>query len=265
MAATLSSAATECGSSRLFFGDGYLWMDILAVVPQLTDWCLVSADVPVEIDNFTTFLRLMRILKLLRHYTDWRVLTIALRKSCRPVLIPAFAMLLTILILSGALWLAEGHDTMDDPSSGDDGPHKDKFVNAFETMWTIFFLMTTLGFSGYVGSGSTTGRLIIAGAIVAGILFTTMPITLIGEAFGDAWANKQVLEIEVRPASRDAIRPPLPPTLSPLPSAPPSPPPPHRQPQPAPSPHPPPLSHPIPPHPSLSHPLFPPSVPTPIP
>ena len=65
----------------------------------------------------------------------------------------------------------------------EDGPHSDKFLNAFETMWAIFWIVTTLGFDGYLGSGKLGGRLIIAMGLVAGLVFTTMPITIVGEAF----------------------------------------------------------------------------------
>ena len=39
------------------------------------------------------------------------------------------------------------------------------------------------------------GQCIIAVAIVAGLLLTTMPITFIGEAFRRAWDKKEILEM----------------------------------------------------------------------
>eukprot|EP00966_Prymnesium_polylepis_P112657 2606056-Prymnesium_polylepis.1 len=77
------------------------------------------------IQALAALLRLSRIVKLMRHYTDWRVMKVwpssfcrassdnfrvALRTAVRPIMIPAFAMGLTILLLAGALWIAEGHD-----------------------------------------------------------------------------------------------------------------------------------------------------------
>eukprot|EP00966_Prymnesium_polylepis_P330102 7385762-Prymnesium_polylepis.1 len=56
--------------------------------------------------------------------------------------------------------LRHAQDTSGDPSSGEDGPHDDMFVNAFETMWAVFWIVTTLGYDGYLGSGSFFGRLI---------------------------------------------------------------------------------------------------------
>lgn len=107
-------------------------------------------------------------------------------------------MLLVIVMLSGVLWIAEGEDTSGDPASGEDGPHDDKFVNSFETMWAVFWLVTTLGFDGYLGEGTFLGRLAIAAALLSGLIFTTMPITIIGEAFSDAWSKKEIIEIRAR-------------------------------------------------------------------
>eukprot|EP00966_Prymnesium_polylepis_P266475 6155765-Prymnesium_polylepis.2 len=50
-------------------------------------------------------------------------------------------------------------------------------------MWAIFWIVTTLGFDGYLGSGQPAGRLCIAIGLLAGLVFTTMPITIVGEAF----------------------------------------------------------------------------------
>jgi len=150
------------------------------------------------IQALAALLRLSRIVKLMRHYTDWRVMKVALRTAVRPIMIPAFAMGLTILLLAGALWIAEGHDKIGESPSGVDGPEDDKFVNAFETMWAIFWIVTTLGFDGYLGSGQPAGRLCIAIGLLAGLVFTTMPITIVGEAFREAWNKKEILEIEDR-------------------------------------------------------------------
>ena len=39
----------------------------------------------------------------MRHYNDWKILTLALYAAMRPILIPAFAMALTVIILSGSV------------------------------------------------------------------------------------------------------------------------------------------------------------------
>ena len=48
-----------------------------------------------------------------------------------------------------------------------------------------------------MGSGGGVGQLIIASAIIAGLLLTTMPITIIGEAFRRAWDKREVIELQL--------------------------------------------------------------------
>ena len=79
----------------------------------------------------------------MRHYVDMRVLALALSTAWRALLVPVFAMTLSVLILSGALWLIEGSV----PNS------PDKFDNGFDALWCIFWVVTTLGFDGAMGSG----------------------------------------------------------------------------------------------------------------
>ena len=145
-----------------------------------------ASELPIFL-KFLQLLRLLRILKLMRHYVDVRVLMIALGTAWRALLVPAFAMLLCILILSGGLWLAEL-----DPN------HEDAFDNALEALWCVFWIVSTLGFDGSMGTGGSLGQVIIAIAIIAGLILTTMPITMIGEAFHTAWQRKEVLILEMR-------------------------------------------------------------------
>ena len=76
-------------------------------------------------------------------------------------------MLITILLLSGALFLVDGQA----PESGSDA-----FEDGFASLWCIFWIVATLGFDGSMGTGGAAGQGIIAVAIVSGLLFTTMPI-----------------------------------------------------------------------------------------
>jgi len=72
------------------------------------------------------------------------------------------------------------------------------FRNAWETMWVCFWLVSTLGFDGYLGSGEPGGRVIIATSLLCGLLFTTMPITIVGEAFRAAWEKKELIEVQMK-------------------------------------------------------------------
>ena len=50
-------------------------------------------------------------------------------------------------------------------------------------------------FDGHFGTESLPSRLVIALALLAGLLLTTMPITILGGAFASAWEQKEVVEV----------------------------------------------------------------------
>jgi len=186
---------------RMLLWEWTYWLDVLSLLPfYLDSRCWTSEinddELPDEVRSLE-LLRLLRILKLVRHYADWRVLMVALQNSWRALLVPTFAMLMTILVLSGALFLAEGQPY--DRSNPYRPTAEGEFRDGFEAMWTIFWIVTTLGTTtGPVGQGTALGRLIIAVAVLSGLLFTTMPITIVGEAFRTAWEKKELLEVQMK-------------------------------------------------------------------
>ena len=62
----------------------------------------------------------------------------------------------------------------------------------------VFWLVTTLGYDGSLGTGGAAGQCIVAAALLSGLILTTMPITVIGEAFGNAWQRRELLVLEMR-------------------------------------------------------------------
>lgn len=92
----------------------------------------------------TQLLRLLRVLKLLRHYSGWRVLTIALERSWHAVTVPVFAMLLTVIVLSGLLFALEASYELQATPSAEDPA--EPLANAFESMWAVFWLVTAAAF-----------------------------------------------------------------------------------------------------------------------
>ena len=205
---------------RLLLLDPYWWIDLLSIVPFYVEMAILNQQAcdptsaaasasasanaslsavvasiacqPTELPpavRAMQLLRLLRILKLMRHYVDMRVLMIALSSAGRALLVPGFAMAMCILLLSGALWLAEGAPGTDET---------DAFDDAFEALWCVFWIVSTMGYEGRYGTGGGWGQLIIAAAVICGLILTTMPITFIGEAFSRAWNRRELLILEMR-------------------------------------------------------------------
>lgn len=182
---------------NMLLKEPFWWFDLLSIVPfyaELALGDLSQADGDRNgfgMQSFVRalkFFRMMRVIKLMRHYPGWRVLIMAVQNSWRAILVPAFAMSLTILILSALLFIVESEfislevdkqRPLRNASVTDMEPAEDYETQDIEIcVWIIFWLVTTLGYDGDMGSMSAPSQLIIAAALISGLLFTTMPCVL---------------------------------------------------------------------------------------
>ena len=221
--------------------DVTLLVDLTSVLPFPSSggwkgWDIRSCsttEYTLQVISILQLLRLLRVFKLLRHYGGWRVLMIAVERSWRAMAVPAFAMAMTIIVLSGLLHAIESvhiihiRDSHEadlkllpfrdsDASTSNITSLQDLYShiykisadeeladqsalgNGFETMWAVFWLVMTLGYDGSLGTGNGYSQVVIALALVSGLVFTTMPITIIGGAFSSAWEQKEVVEVAMR-------------------------------------------------------------------
>jgi len=184
---TLRLYAMQAELKSLVTDPGF-YVDVFSLLPfyvQCGVW-ISNADSVPEWAKLLRLLGVLRVLKLLRHYSGWRVLIIAVKRSSRPIFVPMFAILVATLILGGILQKLE----------------PETFPDVFDSMYAIFWLLLTLGYDGDLGSSMLTGhgvrfesRFLIAAALICGVILTTMPITIIGNAFAAAWEKKEVIEV----------------------------------------------------------------------
>ena len=175
------------------------WIDVITIVPFYMD-IFSQRDDGLLVLELLELLRLARIFKLLKHYSGWRVLLIAIENSWRALMVPGFAMLIVTLLLSGALIILERADahTARRNQTSPGALEPEPIADGFEAMWMVFWVVATLGYDGSYGLEGPAQRVIFAFAIVCGLLFTTMPITVIGEAFRSAWERKEVTELQMQ-------------------------------------------------------------------
>ena len=185
---------------KLMLEDPTYWVDVLCLVPFYVSIVTEAVSPGTQMHmaiRAMQLLRLVRIIKFFRFYSGWRVLLLALQTAWRALLVPMVAMWMVIACLGGALFLVENE--MMGPAAPDD---EDRFQDGFEAMWAVFWIVSTLGYDGYMGcddyEGSWIAKLIVAAAIISGLLFTTMPITIIGEAFRAAWEKKELIEVQMK-------------------------------------------------------------------
>ena len=193
---------------NLLLIDVMFWVDVISILPFFAVAVIGEQNINESGDALRLFtqivpiFRLLRIFKLCRHYSGWRVLVVAARDSGHAILVPAFAMCILICLLSGLLYTFEewAGETQNVTSTRlDDGTAFYAYPNGFESLWSIFWLVTTLGPADDAHVPiSSPGRLVEAAALLGGLLFTTMPITILGNNFSKAWERREVIEVASR-------------------------------------------------------------------
>ena len=111
----------------LLLCDFCFWIDALVLVPSYAAWFGMSGDGSLRL---LKSLKVARTLKLMRMYSGWRVLIIALNSSWRAIIVPGFAMLITTTLLSGLLFVLEEPQS-DDPAE----VNEDAFEDALDALW----------------------------------------------------------------------------------------------------------------------------------
>ena len=131
----------------------------------------------------------------------------AAQESYRAILVPVVTMLFAVLLLSGLLAFLEpyGGPTLPDSGNGSTAPPFDSaamtgrgFENAFEAFWAVVVLVTSLSNGSNAWTHSAPGRVVWIVSVFVGLLLATMPITIIGKAYENAWVKKDVIEVMVR-------------------------------------------------------------------
>ncbi len=73
-----------------------------------------------------------------------------------------------------------------------DGDSKDDFDSIMNSAWFVLVTLSTVGY-GDSTPATDTGLVIAAAAIVAGVLFMSMPLAIVGNNFVTVWSEKLTL------------------------------------------------------------------------
>merc|ERR1719291_1144743 len=71
------------------------------------------------------------------------------------------------------------------------------FADIFSAMWFVLVTLTTVGY-GDIYPGSALGKVVAAVAIMCGVLFMAMPITIVGNSFAIVWEEREALKVVMR-------------------------------------------------------------------
>ena len=206
--------------------DVCLYIDIIAILPFVFDLvCVATGDFgplpefegepePEVPDNglavhtnpfdWLRVARLLRLFKLARHFEGSRVIVDTLKRSFYALLVPLLFLLTGVIIFAGLLTYVE-----------QDGEARDDFGNILKSSWFVLVTFSTVGY-GDVPPRTAWGQLVTSVAILCGVLFMAMPITIVGNNFATVWEEKEAVAVVLKMQVSNGP-PPLPPPPPQLP------------------------------------------------
>lgn len=182
-----------CSPDKLKFARSFLAVcDVLYLVPLGLMLVLYYLDRSFQGNNPDTVIgiiilqgllafRVLRIVRVVRHYRGFIVLVLSLRASAKELLLLGVLMVLALLFFANAIFFAEllQHDT---------------FETVFAGFWWSLVTITTIGY-GDMYPKSISGYLVASLCAMAGMILVSIPIPVIANNFNTYYAfkNKKTL------------------------------------------------------------------------
>lgn len=149
-----------------------IWIDLISVTPFYVELALGIRD-----SGFFRVVKMIRLFKFARYYQGSSILYKALLDSAVALLVPVY-----FILSFGTIWSALIFYFEKDVNS-------DTFTSIPTTMWFLAVTMSTVGYGDMVPV-SYGGLWCSLVAMMFGIIFIAMPITLVGTNFTRAWKRK---------------------------------------------------------------------------
>ena len=124
-------------------------------------------------------------------------MTDTLKRSFYALLVPLLFLLTGVIIFAGLLTYVE-----------QDGEARDDFGNILKSSWFVLVTFSTVGY-GDVTPRTAWGQLVTSVAILCGVLFMAMPITIVGNNFATVWEEKEAVAVVLKMQASNGP-PPLP-------------------------------------------------------
>ena len=199
---------------QTFWTDALNWCDFVAIVPFYFEVLLALGagtepwNFQVDEENIKVALRVvklfrvLRVFKMTRQFPASRLIADTMIFSADALMVPMFFLLVFVLIFASMLFFLEGGQWIDPAGqpceyfceggtyiysdSGDANPH----LSIFTCFWVMIITITTVGY-GDIYPTTTMGRLVSIFAMIFGIIYTAMPLAIVGSFFFDAYDKQK--------------------------------------------------------------------------
>lgn len=169
----------------------FIIIDALAVLPFYLNLFIDDAG----FFSLISSLRMLRLLKIVRHFEGTLIFMRAVSKSKQALIVPTIFSAIMALVFASLLYYIEqlgaGGDGGDALFASDASSHGvAAFASIPEAFWFMVTTFTTVGY-GDVVPRSNTGRALVMACMVVGVLLMAMPLAIVGNNFVQVWEDRE--------------------------------------------------------------------------
>jgi len=181
-----------CPDRKKFFLEFFNVVDVLSVAPLVMSVIIQPNELFVS-QNDIPFLKFLlvircslRLFKIARHFPGFHVLIITFNRSWEALPVPLF-LLFFIVICAGSIL----HGQEKEPP----------YDNIPKACWFSMVTVTTVGY-GQTIPQTDMGKVFAGVLIIVGVVYTAMPISIIGNNFTKAWSERDMMYISMKLSRR---------------------------------------------------------------
>ena len=189
-------ASISAHQARELLSNGFFYLDLAAVLPFYISLTVdykatvegssdATNDSPLEI---LRLLRIVRIFKLTRTYPGAATLARAMKISGPALLVPVVFLVLGAAFLGAVLFFFENLEASLSNST------ETAFPEVNDALWFMIVTFSTVGYGDY-SPNTNVGKAITVIAILCGVIFMSMPITIVGNNFAFVLEEKEKLAV----------------------------------------------------------------------
>ncbi|CAE7243805.1 KCND2 [Symbiodinium natans] len=182
-------------SKRTYVLDFYNWADMVSasglILRATAGFVIAPSSTATEsvIQSLLLYvLPIVRLLKLLRYISSFRLLIDAVTNSLEALPVLVYTMVLIVMASASGLYLAESRSNI---------------PTLVHAVWLALVTMTTVGYGDFVPK-SVVGYVIASILTVVSVLFIAMPVGLVGYEFTVCWQNRAKVLLLARARKRFA-------------------------------------------------------------
>ena len=220
-----------------FWTDTLNWCDLVAIVPFYFEvllalsagtepWNFNVADENIKLAlRVVKLFRVGRVFKMTRQFPSAGLIADTFSFSLDALMVPMFFLLVFVLIFASMLYFLEPGKWIDGNGTsceyyceggtyiyeidGSENPN----VSIFSCFWLMIITITTVGY-GDISPNTLPGKLVAILAMIFGIIYTAMPLAIVGSFFFDAY-DKQKKAMQTPSDLAKAIRTKIPKSAEP--------------------------------------------------